>query len=135
MKKHISSILLGGLTFGLVGCATVSPDAVALQVDVPWTTMSKCSAASPEMKIGQLPSETKFIQVVLSDKNVPTWSHGGGKVAYTGSNIIDEGALKGGYNGPCPPSGSHMYNFSVNAIDKDGVIIGQGNAVSQFPVN
>jgi phosphatidylethanolamine-binding protein (PEBP) family uncharacterized protein len=40
--------------------------------------------------------------------------------------------LKNGYNGPCPPSGRHSYQFTVHAIDKDGIIIGIGKAVRKF---
>ena len=41
--------------------------------------------------------------------------------------------LKNGYNGPCPPSGRHSYQFTVHAIDKEGIIIGIGKALKKFP--
>jgi hypothetical protein len=64
---------------------------------------------------------------------VPTWNHGGGTVTYDGSDIIPAGALKNGYNGPCPPSGSHRYEFTVQAIDAAGVVVGIGKEAHPFP--
>ena len=60
-------------------------------------------------------------------------NHGGGTVAYDGSGVIPAGALKSGYNGPCPPSGSHRYEFTVKAVYAAGVIVGQGKQTQSFP--
>ncbi len=117
----------------LTGYAKVSPNVINLNVKISWKTIQKCSNESPEIKIINLPKNTKYIEVSLSDTNVPSWNHGGGKVKYNGSNIIPKNALKNGYNGPCPPSGSHLYVFDVKAINKDGVIIGSGESKSEFP--
>ena len=51
----------------------------------------------------------------------------------TGSDVIPAGALQDGYNGPCPPSGSHRYQFTVKAIDAAGVIVGTGQQTRRFP--
>jgi phosphatidylethanolamine-binding protein (PEBP) family uncharacterized protein len=65
---------------------------------------------------------------------VPAWNHGGGKVAHDGSGVIPAGALKLGYNGPCPPPGQrHKFEFSVMAVDAAGTIIGFGKARQSFP--
>ncbi len=39
------------------------------------------------------------------------------------------------YNGPCPPSGSHTYRFTVNALDANGNKIGTGSKSAPFPSN
>ena len=83
--------------------------------------------------MSNVPKGTKFLLVKLKDYDAPNWNHGGGKVPYTGAKVIKAGAPKNGYNGPCPPSGRHRYEFSVKAIDKDGVIIGMGKAMRKFP--
>ncbi|MCP3956158.1 MAG: phospholipid-binding protein [Desulfobacterales bacterium] len=121
-----------GFLFGCVS-AKVSPNAVDLKVKFSWNKKSKCSNISPKIYVSNIPKGTKSLKVRLDDFNAPSWNHGGGTVPYKGSGVIKAGALTNGYNGPCPPSGSHSYQFKVHAIDKDGVIIGIGKAVRKFP--
>ena len=54
-------------------------------------------------------------------------------MTYDGSGVIPAGALKNGYNGPCPPSGSHRYEFTVQAVDAAGVVVGSGKKALSFP--
>jgi phosphatidylethanolamine-binding protein (PEBP) family uncharacterized protein len=117
------------------GCATtqVVPDAVELDVKFSWKGIKRCSGYSPEIKVSGIPKGTKYLRVELKDLDVPSWDHGGGKVAYKGSSIIPAGSLKSGYNGPCPPSGSHRYQFTVYAVDEKDTIIGVGKATEKFP--
>jgi phosphatidylethanolamine-binding protein (PEBP) family uncharacterized protein len=119
----------------LFGCATaqVSPDAVELPVDFAWQASDRCSGQSPAIQVHNIPAATKTLYVKLKDLDVPNWNHGGGTVAYDGSGLIPVGALQNGYNGPCPPSGSHRYQFTVKAIDAAGVIIGTGQQTRNFP--
>ncbi len=123
------------IPYSLSGCvsAKISPNAVDLIVKFTWKNTAKCSRISPKINVSNIPKGTKTLKVILKDFQAPDWNHGGGTVPYTGSGIIKPGALKAGYNGPCPPSGSHNYEFTVHAIDKDGVIIGVGKAVKKFP--
>ncbi len=113
----------------LSGCgATVAENAVNLDVAYKWSKEDQCSRTSPEISLGNIPSNTKELKVKLKDLDAPSWDHGGGKVAYMGQTSIQKGELKSGYNGPCPPSGSHTYVISVDAIDSEGVIVGRGKA-------
>jgi phosphatidylethanolamine-binding protein (PEBP) family uncharacterized protein len=132
MKKLIIiSIAISFLVFGCLG-PKVSPNAVKLGVDFNFDPSHKCSSTSPEIRVSNIPPGTKKFSVTLVDHDVPTWNHGGGTVANDGSGVIPEGALKG-YNGPCPPTGSHRYEFSVKAIDAQGVVIGMGEKAQQYP--
>jgi len=133
MKKSV--LLMVGFILLLFGCATtpVSPDAVTLSVDFAWQASDRCSRRSPEIRVANVPATTQTLQVKLKDRDVPNWNHGGGTVAYDGSGVIPAGALKSGYNGPCPPSGSHRYEFTVKAIDASGVIVGVGKTTRNFP--
>ncbi len=117
------------------GCATtpVAPDAVELAVDFSWEGIGKCSNHSPEIRVADIPPGTKSFKVKLKDFNAPNWNHGGGTVTNDGSGIIPAGALKGAYNGPCPPGGSHKYQFTVKAVNEAGIIIGIGKATKKFP--
>jgi phosphatidylethanolamine-binding protein (PEBP) family uncharacterized protein len=117
------------------GCATtkVAPDAVDLTVDFSWEGIKRCSNHSPEINVSGIPPTTKSFKVELKDLDVPTWDHGGGAVTNDGSGLIPPGSLKSGYNGPCPPSGSHSYQFTVKAVNEAGIIIGIGKATKKFP--
>ena len=64
---------------------------------------------------------------------MPNWNHGGCAVVPDSSGIIAAGTTKSGYNGPCPPSGRHRYEFSVKAMAADGSIVGFGKAMRLFP--
>jgi phosphatidylethanolamine-binding protein (PEBP) family uncharacterized protein len=134
LAPFVCLVVLGFL-FGCVS-AKVSPNAVNLKVSFKWTKASKCSSKSPKVYVSNIPKGTKTLKVRLDDFDAPSWNHGGGAVPYKGSKgsaVIKAGALTNGYNGPCPPSGFHSYQFKVQAIDKDGVIIGIGKAVRKFP--
>ena len=92
---------------------------------------------SPPLNWGGAPTETRSIALIVDDPDAPigTWVHW---VLYnlpTQVNSIPEGVpigpslsvggLQGkngsgqlGYQGPCPPSGTHRYFFRVYALDK-----------------
>lgn len=126
IHSWVAFLLLCSFTIG--GCATTqkAPDAVTLQVEYRWTAAHKCSSTSPEIRLTGVPPATKQLRVTLTDLDVPSYNHGGGRVKYEGSNIIPAGALKS-YVGPCPPSGTHKYSIKVDALDASGIILGTGS--------
>ena len=134
MKPSLLLLMLGTLLL-VPGCATtpVSPDAVDLMVDFEWQPSDRCSRRSPAIQVSNIPPATKTLLVKLKDRDVPHWNHGGGTVVYDGANVIPAGALQNGYNGPCPPSGTHRYEFTVHAIDATGTIVGSGKQMHPFP--
>ncbi len=91
---------------------------------------------SPPLSWGELPAGTKSIALICDDPDAPrgTWVHW---VAYDlpptcqglPQGVEKTGTLKGGgkqgkndfpeigYNGPCPPGGTHRYFFKVYALD------------------
>jgi phosphatidylethanolamine-binding protein (PEBP) family uncharacterized protein len=71
--------------------------------------------------------------VRLRDNDKRSWRHGGGTVPADPSGVIPRGALTDGYNGPCPPSGSHEYEFLVEALDANGDTLAEGSATQSFP--
>ena len=104
-----------------------------LGVDFSWSDENRCSSLSPAIQVTGIPAGTKYFKVKLVDLDVPFWSHGGGMVDNDGSGVIPSGALKNGYNGPCPPGGSHRYEFTVDAIDDAGNTIATGKQMKNFP--
>lgn len=119
----------------LAGALSSAAPALAddLTVSFKFDSSSKCSKVSPAIVVGNVPSGAVAFKVKLKDRNKPTWSHGGGTVANDGSGTIAKGALHDGYNGPCPPSGSHTYVFTVKAVDANGDVLAEGEASQRFP--
>jgi phosphatidylethanolamine-binding protein (PEBP) family uncharacterized protein len=137
MKKQYLLVLLAVVLIVAAGCAAtglqIPKDAAELSVDFSWEGITACSHESPEIRVSDIPDGTTELHVRLTDVDMPAWNHGGGNVVHDGSGIVPAGALKIGYNGPCPPSGRHKYEFSVMAVDAEGVIVGFGKARQSFP--
>ncbi|WP_319405638.1 YbhB/YbcL family Raf kinase inhibitor-like protein [uncultured Desulfosarcina sp.] len=139
MKKWYPLVLLTTALLLSVGCAKdqnqikIPKDAAKMDVDFSWEGIPACSHESPEIRVSKVPEGTQELRVRLKNIDIPAWNQGGGKVKYDGSGIIPAGALKLGYNGPCPPGGRLKYEFSIMAVNAEGVIIGFGKARQSFP--
>ena len=139
MKKITPLAILIAAIVLIAGCANspdqikIPRDAAEMTVEFSWEGIAACTHESPELRVSPVPDGTTDLRVRLKDISLPEWNHGGGQVKHDGSGVIPVGALKLGYNGPCPPSGRHKYEFSVMAVDADGVIVGFGKARHVFP--
>jgi phosphatidylethanolamine-binding protein (PEBP) family uncharacterized protein len=131
------------ITFALpVGCGllvwsiggTVLAEQAQLQINFSWAQTERCTTVSPEIRVSSVPEGTKKFEIALEDLDVPTYHHGGGTVPANAGGDVPAGALND-YNGPCPPSGSHTYRFTVNALDANGNVIGTGSKSAPFPSN
>ena len=133
MKKMYWLLLL--LPLILAGCVStpVAKDAANLGVSFSFSDAHKCSGLSPAINLSGVPAGTASFKVKLVDLDKTSYNHGGGTVANNGSGVIPEGALRAGYKGPCPPSGSHRYKFTVYALDDKGTAIGVGEHTVTFP--
>lgn len=87
---------------------------------------------SPALKWENIPSNTNSFALIVDDPDAPakTWTHW---IVFniadttqslnenTGSGPFLQGATdfkgKQGYGGPCPPSGTHHYRFTLYALD------------------
>ena len=84
--------------------------------------------ANPSIHIDNIPEEAKSLAIIVDDPDAPNGSF----CHWVTWNIpvtheIKEKEKKGAqgmndfgrhrYNGPCPPSGTHRYNFKVYALD------------------
>ena len=102
--------------------------AMAFQIDFSWAGLKLCtsgnpnSVTNPTFTLRDVPEGTKYIRFKLVDRDVPSYNHGGGVVAYNGQSTIAPGAFK--YKSPCPPNGSHTYEWRATAQTKknDGKI-------------
>lgn len=89
------------------------------------------SDISPALVLADVPSDAQSMALIMEDPDAPngTWDHW---IAYdipVGQEIAEDiGELgipgvnswgRTGYGGPCPPSGTHRYFFTVYALDED----------------
>jgi phosphatidylethanolamine-binding protein (PEBP) family uncharacterized protein len=126
----------------LLSCSSEkrSPDLVEMPVDFSWSTGNIDN--SPELHVSNVPLETKQFNVTMIDLS-NNWEHGdwdfpndNAHVIQTQANsgllIIRSGAVKG-YKGPGGSYGSARYEFTVKAIDPEGVIVGIGKKMRRYP--
>lgn len=118
----------------LTGCVTAkeAPNLATLSIDFAWGSTPACGGTgSPEFVVGNVPAETKWLSFQMTDLDAPAFNHGGGVVAYAGTDKIPEGAFS--YTGPCPPS-RHTYQWTVTALSADkGTVLGRGKTTKSFP--
>jgi phosphatidylethanolamine-binding protein (PEBP) family uncharacterized protein len=106
--------------------------AAAMSVRFSWTGYAACSSRSPAFAVSEVPTGTARLAFKMIDKQVPTYPHGGGTIAYTGGSEIPAGAFS--YKGPCPPSGQqHTYEWTVQALDQNGKVLASTRAEAKFP--
>jgi hypothetical protein len=101
-----------------------------LDVDFTWVGTARCTSSPPEFKIGGVPPATRALDFTFRVGGPSGAAQGGGKVAYTGSPVVPAGSFY--YLGPCP-LGTQNYQFTVQALDGSGTVIGRGAASHPFP--
>lgn len=101
--------------------------------NIPVRFSCKGADIAPPLTWQHAPATTKSFALICDDPDAPkgTWVHW---VVYNlpanitslseNSNIASLGGIEGinssnknGYNGPCPPSGTHRYFFKLYAVD------------------
>jgi phosphatidylethanolamine-binding protein (PEBP) family uncharacterized protein len=121
----------------LTAFAIPSP-AMAFEISFDWAGLKRCTSGQPNtvtnpaFTLKDVPLGTKFIKFRLTDVDVPDYNHGGGTVAYEGQTKIDPGAFK--YKSPCPPGGSHSYEWKATAqTKKSGGALAEAKARRTYP--
>ena len=88
---------------------------------------------SPQLSWEDVPAETKSFALSVTDPDAPmgTWIHWLVHDIPKGVRSIEQGGLAKGakqvendfgmeeYGGPCPPSGTHRYIFTIFALDTE----------------
>ena len=122
MRLMLACSILAGLT---------AAAHAGMRVDFDWGPTKKCfDVNSPPFKLSGVPEGTASLDFQMTDRNAPGFHHGGGRVAYKGQSSLPYGAFK--YKGPCPPSGSHSYVFTVKALDGHGKALATAKASRDF---
>ena len=116
----------------------VTSTAHAFEISFNWDGLKVCNNGnarpvdSPEFLLKDVPAGTNFIRFRMVDKNVPEYNHGGGIVEYSGGDVVAAGQFK--YNSPCPPGGTHTYEWTATAQSKkNGGKLGVAKAKRTYP--
>ncbi|TIS18362.1 MAG: hypothetical protein E5X07_32560 [Mesorhizobium sp.] len=81
------------------------------------------------MTLSGVPQGTVKLQIMMTDSS-SVYDHGGGTVVYKGQTSLQYGAFR--YKGPCPDSGTHFYNITVEALAASGSVLASGSASRPF---
>jgi len=125
------------LTLALVMGFAKSATAEGFSFTFEWGNIPLCNTGYPNVvpnpvfSLSNVPQGTKTIEFTLTDKDAPSYDHGGGSVAYTGKNTLQPGAFE--YESPCPPGGKHTYEWSAAAEDANGKTLGKAKAKKKYP--
>ena len=103
-----------------------------------WGNIKDCRTGKPNIvsnpifNLSNVPEGTKELRFKMRDKDVPGYNHGGGKIKnYSGATTIEPGAFK--YKSPCPPSGSHTYEWTITAIGDKKKKLSKAKATRKYP--
>lgn len=93
----------------------------------------KWCGRSSEITLSGVPKGTKTLAAEMTDRWVPSYDHGGGKIAYGGQKTIPCGAISN-FRGPSPPPPQiHDYTWTVKALDAAGTVLATAQATRKFP--
>jgi phosphatidylethanolamine-binding protein (PEBP) family uncharacterized protein len=99
---------------------------VDFELDFTWGTGLGENQKNPEIRLTRVPPNTKFLKVQLIDLDQPYYNHGEvEKITYVKDGFIPYGSLKN-YIGPSPPPQGHLYEYTIKALDENGVVVGIG---------
>jgi len=104
----------------------------SFSVDFSWQGTASCfDPKSPPFSLAGVPPGTKRLVFAMKDLDAPGFRHGGGTIAFNGQTQVERGAFS--YQGPCPPSGQHTYQWTVEAQDGAGKTLATATVAQKFP--
>lgn len=100
--------------------ALATPALAEFRISFDWGDIPDCRTGrpnrvgSPAFVLKDAPAGTTVIAFKLTDLDVPSYNHGGGKVKVGGDGKMPFGVFK--YQSPCPPGGVHTYQWTATAM-------------------
>ncbi|MGR3634491.1 MAG: hypothetical protein ACU0BK_01030 [Shimia sp.] len=95
------------------------------------TTGRPNTVGNPEFVVTGLPAGTTTVQFKIKDLDVPNYNHGGSKkLKVTQDGRVAAGTFK--YKSPCPPNGTHTYEWTATAR-AGGKVVGKAKAARKYP--
>jgi hypothetical protein len=128
LSSAIIGVLMGGFSLPVV--------ADGFSFTFEWGNIPSCSDGSPNdvtnpiFTLSNVPTGAKTIDFELIDLDVD-YDHEGGTATLSGSNIIQPGAFE--YKSPCPPDGSHVYEWTATVKNANGDKIGKATSEKEYP--
>jgi len=116
--------------------AMATQAAADFTIQFSWNNIPLCTSgrpntvANPAFRLSDVPAGTEQIEFRMVDLDAPSYNHGGATLGITGSGVVPEGTFT--YRSPCPPSGSHTYEWRATARG-GGAVLGQARATRQYP--
>ena len=117
-----------------------APAASAFSIGFDWSGLKSCTSGkpnkvpSPAFTLKDLPKGTQSVTFKLTDLDVRQFRHGGGTVNVSTSGTLPRGAFT--YLSPCPPNGTHRYEWSATAKSAPGgkgKTLGKTKAMRPYP--
>lgn len=131
----INRAVFAGL-FSLFATGAFASD---FSISFTWDGLKACTSGNPN-RVGNpnfvvkgVPEGTEYIRFTLKDLDVPSYNHGGGVVKMSEDGTVASGAFT--YKSPCPPGGSHTYQWTAIAKTKKtgGQKLGKATAQREYP--
>lgn len=103
----------------LLALLLATPAAAEFRISFEWGNIPDCRTGkpnrvgSPAFVLDGVPAGTTVIEFKLTDLDVPSYNHGGGKVKVGQDGKMPFGVFK--YKSPCPPGGVHRYQWTATA--------------------
>lgn len=124
---------------------TLTSDAFKNNELIPFRFTCDGENVNPPLGIQNVPPETKSLALVVDDPDAPSgnWVHWivwniDPNLSEIKENSVPQGSVEGttsfdkpGYGGPCPPSGTHHYQFKLYALETK-LEIGKENEKAQL---
>ncbi len=107
--------------FLTVALSVMATGAVAqnFAVEFNWDGLKLCTSGRPNVvgnpafRLSEVPEGTKWLYFALTDFDARGYNHGGGWIEYDEGEVTEAGVFQ--YKSPCPPNGTHTYEWSVTA--------------------
>ena len=125
------------MPFGFGDHKTPAEHSHAFGFSFEWGDIPLCTSGTPNIvpnpifTLRAVPDGTASIEFHLADLDVPQFDHGGGLVPYADHHVVAPGAFN--YKSPCPPSGSHTYEWTATALDMAGNTLAVAKSRERYP--
>lgn len=133
--KPFNKIFVFAAALVLAGVARPAP-AAEFSFTFDWGKIPVCDdgntydVPSPIFTFANVPAGTKKIKMYMEDVSIG-YDHAGGTINYTGENVVQRGAFD--YLVPCPPDGTHTYEWTARAKNAGGDEIGKAKSAQDYP--
>ena len=134
MRRYLLMAVIAAVT-GLA--VPISAGANDFMLTFEWGDIPLCTSGYPNrvpkpvFVLSGVPQSTARIDFRMTDLHMPSYDHGGGRVAYSGQTTIEPGSFR--YASPCPPGGRHQYRWTASAKDENGDTLAKAIATKWYP--